>query len=180
MKMRSSISNGNTILNKKESDNKKPSKVISNNIVMGYTSDASKNTNFNNINKVKKRDSNAESLNNAILFSTRNDKDKSNITNITNNVVNNKIINSKQIPSSNVLKENRIRKDFKGNPILKGGKKHRISFKDLIGKNNNLVETIEIESYKAFNAFNETIIEDDDKKDIKDQNDNTSCSCVIF
>ena len=63
-------------------------------------------------------------------------------------------------------KEN-IRKDARGNPIQKGNKKYKVTFKDLISKE-NLVNTIDIKKYKIsqYSDLN--------------KNDNVTCSCTIF
>ena len=64
------------------------------------------------------------------------------------------------------------RKDARGYPIAKGNKKYKVTFKDLVSKE-NLVHYIEIEDYKKYNISNNSQVSDVD-------NDNASCSCKIF
>lgn len=67
------------------------------------------------------------------------------------------------------------RKDRRGVPILKGSKNHKVTFIDKIGMRNiPFAEKIEIESYKAQNAFN-SFREDGRHK----SNSSVSC-CFIF
>ncbi len=67
-----------------------------------------------------------------------------------------------------------MRKDYKGNPIIKGkNKKCHVTFKDFIGKN-KLVEYINIEKIKD---------ESDESKSKKTKINNeeiVSCTCSIF
>jgi hypothetical protein len=67
------------------------------------------------------------------------------------------------------------RKDIRGVPILKGSKSHKVSFIDKIGTRNlPLVQRIDIESYKAQNAFNSFRDENRNKS-----NSSISC-CFLF
>ena len=81
--------------------------------------------------------------------------------------------NIKESPQSElaIAKEN-IRKDARGYQIVKGNKKYKVTFKDLISKE-NLVNYIEIEDYKKYNITINSHISDTD-------NDDTSCTCGIF
>ena len=67
--------------------------------------------------------------------------------------------------------EKKIRKDAKGNPIVKGNKNYKVTFKDLISKE-KLVQYVEIEDHKKYNFANSHMSEP--------ENDNVSCTCVIF
>ena len=68
-----------------------------------------------------------------------------------------------------------LRRDAKGHPIIKGSKKFKVTFKDLISKE-NLVEYVIIEDYKKYH--NETFSIRQSTNGDKD--DNTSCACNIF
>jgi hypothetical protein len=70
-----------------------------------------------------------------------------------------------------------IRKDLQGTPILKGKKKHKVSFVDAV-EGRSLVNCSRIQSYKAFNAgntFNEKVrlCEEEKHKVI-------STCCILF
>ena len=71
------------------------------------------------------------------------------------------------------LTDIKLRKDFKGTPIVKGSHEHRIGFRDLVSKK-SLVDYIKIESFK----INTDSISGNTEK--KEDNDNTSCSCIIY
>lgn len=70
---------------------------------------------------------------------------------------------------------NKGRHDVRGVPIIKGSKKHKVTFIDKIngGKSNKLVQRVEIQSYKELNACN-TFGEGDLKKPAH------SASCCII
>jgi hypothetical protein len=64
---------------------------------------------------------------------------------------------STMVPNSNDSEKKRKksgRMDRRGVPIVKGGKKHRVTFSDGKYVNQVLVERIKIESYKQFNISN--------------------------
>lgn len=85
-----------------------------------------------------------------------------------NNEVENIISNNDKVESS----EKRI--DRRGVVIEKGGKKHRITFLDRIDDNKRLIDTVKIESYKAYNIGN-TYSESSGKP----VNNSVSC-CIIY
>ena len=65
-----------------------------------------------------------------------------------------------------------IRRDAKGYPIKKGNKQYKVTFKDMVSKQ-NLVDFINIEEFKKYNlSYNSTNSYND--------SDNASCSCEIF
>ena len=133
-------------------------------------SQASKISNSNNDN-----DKNKENilLTKVIVKKKDKDKDKENDKEIDKE-------NIEEIKENKILKslnesinENiNIRKDARGYPIRKGNKKYKVTFKDLISKE-NLVNYIDIEDYKKYNMTNNSHISDID-------NDNTSCTCIII
>lgn len=137
----------NLLLNTNEKE--KSSKSISNNTT-------SKNLNYNEIEK---------------------------ITNIINNNVvskhNKNLINSNENKKNNTsdchLIKLRCRRDTKGIPILRGRKKHGITFRDNLDKNANLIDVIKVQSYKLYNA-QENIFKPEKIR----SEDNTSCACWIF
>jgi hypothetical protein len=80
--------------------------------------------------------------------------------------------NNQNLKESKTFTKENIRKDARGYPIVKGNKKYKVTFKDLISKE-NLVNYIDIEKFnKSFEKQSQ--ISDFDKKD------NTSCACIIF
>jgi hypothetical protein len=50
--------------------------------------------------------------------------------------------------------EKNERVDRKGVVIVKGGKKHRVTFIDKIGNRKSLIDMVDVESYKKFNIIN--------------------------
>lgn len=60
--------------------------------------------------------------------------------------------------------------DAYGNIIARGKKKHKLSFRDTLGGNRELVDYIDIESFKCYNV---------DVSEKKGKSDN-KCSCSIF
>jgi hypothetical protein len=79
--------------------------------------------------------------------------------------------------STDIITNNKnLRRDFRGNCIMKGkGKKHHITFRDYTGRI-GLVDFVEIEMFKNVE------FEEDSKlcKKSEKDNENTSCTCVIF
>lgn len=85
---------------------------------------------------------------------------------------------SKQRVSDQETEENStnsIRKDAKGVPIVKGHKKHRVTFRDFISKQ-SLIDFINIESFKKDNSIENSTISQEKTED----SDNTSCTCLIY
>lgn len=78
----------------------------------------------------------------------------------------------------------KVRKDSRGIQILKGKKKHRLVYADKFsGK--NLVEVIDVESFKEFNAMeppDEEVPEDNNVlyKGVNKPDDVSSCKCNIL
>jgi hypothetical protein len=66
------------------------------------------------------------------------------------------------------------RRDRRGVPIMKGSKKHKISFSDSSGSKSNFVDVIRIESYKNVNALNTY-----NESNVSKSSDSVSC-CSIF
>ncbi len=139
-----------------------------------------------NFNKVKTRNSvttsttnndNKSIFNNNLLLTSTNEREKTSM----NNNFNNNIQKNKKIDSNNVLKDMKIRKDANGVPIIRGKKRHRVTFKDMIDIKFELIDEVEVESYKDYNAKEISILEESNKKINNDNNnDNTSCTCLIF
>lgn len=73
----------------------------------------------------------------------------------------------------------KLRKDYKGNQIIKGkNKKHHISFKDFTGRH-SLIEVVNIEKIKE----NDDVEHDKVKSQAEISNNNdevVSCTCLIF
>ncbi len=61
--------------------------------------------------------------------------------------------------------ESSLRKDRMGKPIDKGGKKHRVTFRDAI-TGGNVADINEVESYKKYNILSEEKV--------------TGCGCVLL
>lgn len=57
----------------------------------------------------------------------------------------------------------RVRRDRVGTQIKKGNKRHLVTFSDQVGT--NLIDRVEVESYKTFNMIHKQPID--------------SCSCVV-
>lgn len=66
------------------------------------------------------------------------------------------------------------RRDRRGVPIVKGSKKHKVTFKDKAGLKEKFVEKVEIESYKSINVYN-TYGEGDNKKGT-----NSGSCCILI
>jgi len=98
-----------------------------------------------------------------------------NNTNGNNNIINN---NGKNKRNSSTKQLNNLtsRRDAKGTPIIKGRKKHQITYKDYLDSKAKLVEVVKIESFKEYNAQDTDSI----KQNKNSQDDNTSCACSIF
>ena len=93
-------------------------------------------------------------------------------SNINSNVNNNiKIFGYNQSKKENSLTtiSKTSRYDSKGSPILKGQKKHTVSFCDLLGKN-SFEEVIEVEPFKKFNIDVSTYSEEP----------GCSCKCILI
>ncbi len=127
--------------------------------------------NSNNYNTEKKENTNNKEINynkdSKILYENQILKLNSEIKNEKKEE---KIIKEEQL--NNSFNEN-IRKDARGYQIKKGNKKYKVTFKDLISKE-KLVTYIDIEDFKKYKINN-------NNTQINDiENDNTSCTCVIF
>jgi prolyl oligopeptidase PreP (S9A serine peptidase family) len=177
--------------------NTNPAKLKSDNLIISVSmaSNNTSTTNTNLIIKSKQRNQLRKSYSNIILLTNPNEKEKSSISvnnktnnnlsriNKINNSINNYINNNNnnnyakgKIQSFQTSMPNlKFRRDAKGIPILRGRKKHGITFRDILDKNSKLVDIVKIESYKSFNA-QEILIKQD--KTISD--DGTSCACSIF
>lgn len=82
------------------------------------------------------------------------------------------VINDK----TKITEQENMRKDFKGNPIIKGkGKKHHITFKDFTGRV-GLVEFVNIPKIKE-EDYEE---EEGNPKKKKSNEEVVSCTCLIF
>lgn len=73
----------------------------------------------------------------------------------------------KQTKNEKSKKKDVIRKDYKGTVIQKGNKSHKVSFIDQVGRN-NLIDEVEVESYKQFNF------------DLNNMNENCACKCLVI
>ena len=142
------VSNSNVTIQKKETYN------INNNILVinKFPDNQSVPNSLNqytqqNIDQKIVLNQNCTNLKEATVININN-KDNTNNKPITN------LFNEKEISQEEQKKEQeRLRFDRKGESITKGGKKHRISFKDHVDKQ-GLTQKIEIESYKKYNASN--------------------------
>jgi len=182
MKMSNSNKNANTLLTPKENHCKS---INLPNEILKPTNTLSSNKTPNIIlNKTKTRMSIASTSNNNnnISYIPINGTENNNKHIVSNNRINNsQHSKNKNKSSTSQLKDLKIRKDAKGVPIIKGKKKHRITFKDALDDVTGLIEEIEIESYKDYNAKELTIIEEKQETiKNKNNNDNTSCACAIF
>lgn len=65
------------------------------------------------------------------------------------------------------------RTDRRGIPIIKGSKKHRVTFSDNLKRKSSFVDKVEIESYKHYNVSN-TFSEE------KKSNSNSVSCCAIY
>jgi hypothetical protein len=112
----------------------------------------------------RKKQTKKENMNNEI-------KKKEKMENIeTNNI---KQTFEKEDSQNNENLQVQKRRDRNGNPIIKGCKGHSVTFIDEIEKNDSsthLVDFVEIESYKKYNTFPDTI----------DGRDPCVCNCFIY
>ena len=177
--------NTNLHLNKKIN----PSKFNSNNL-MTSVSMASNKTSITNTNhkdnnliiKPKAKNIIGNSTTSVYLMTNPNEKEKSSL--LVNNLLSSNYTGSnrnndskgKSSALNSQLTNVKCRRDWKGNRILKGKKKHQITFKDFKDSNAKLVEVVKIESYKAYNAKE---IDDKEQKEINSDEIN-SCACSIF
>ena len=97
-----------------------------------------------------------------------------NMKKMTNSDTNNNSNNDLNTSTRPTSFQKKYRKDAKGNLILKKKinikkTKHHVYFIDKINPNKNLVEIINVESYKKYNLDGEELIEDD----INIEGDNT-------
>lgn len=175
-----STKNGNSYAPVKESPKNhhlKPIKIPSENLVATSSMSSSKNSNL--LHKVKSRNSVAVNYPSAnVLLNGTDNKEKLGFSHFNSNSYLSKV---RRVSDISQIKDNKIRRDAKGNVIVKGRKKHRISFKDILNKNANLVDVVDIESYKEYNAKELSILEEKQGTiNNMNINDNTSCACIVF
>ncbi len=186
-----SSKNGNSNLSVKESPkhhHMKPIKIPSENLISTASMSSSKTSNLHY--KSKSRNSTANNHNNLnnnnnLTSNGTETKEKTSINQVSTNSNLSKV---KRVSDTSHIKDSKIRRDAKGNPIVKGRKKHRVSFKDVLDKNADLVEVVEIESFKDYNAEELSIVEDknatfgnqSNTRNGCSGNDNTSCTCIVF
>jgi hypothetical protein len=84
------------------------------------------------------------------------------------NINNNILVINKISPTNKILIKNKKRLDYFNNEIKKNGKQ-KITFLDKINNKKKLVDTIQIESYKAFNIMDEP-----------SSNSNKNSCCIIL
>ncbi len=193
-----STKNGNSSCLVKQSPkiNVKPIKIPSENLISTQTisiSSPTKNSNNSHFKSFKTRNSPAINIpNNYLIISNGNDnkeyKDKSGF-NKNSSSKSNLTNKPKRTSEPYQIKDSKTRRDAKGNPIIKGRKKHAISFKDLLDKNADLVEVVDVESFKEYNA-KELSFADDKHASLTNLNnssinngkssDNTSCACIVY
>jgi len=182
MKM-TSTKNGNSNSGVKESPKthfKPPIKIASENLIATSTMSSSKTSNF--LYKAKQRNSAANNIANPNpRVNGTDNREKLSVSQLNNNSNLSKV---KRVSDISQIKDVKFRRDAKGIPIIKGRKKHRISFIDIQDKNANLVDIVEIESFKEYNARELTILEEKQTtlngNLTRNSNDNTSCACIIF
>jgi hypothetical protein len=99
----------------------------------------------------KSNHKNSQNINNVnVVIKNENINSASNI-NINNNIL---VINKYSSPKNNNKNQKRV--DYFHNEIKKNGKQ-KITFVDKINEKKKLVDTIQIESYKAYNVIDEPL-----------------------
>lgn len=88
------------------------------------------------------------------------------------------LMKKKNFDNSQIIRERPkenfgLRIDARGIPIRKGNKKYKVTFKDLISKE-NLVNYIEVEDYKRYNQVNIKA------QEYESEGNDTSRTCKIF
>lgn len=98
------------------------------------------------------------------------------IENVTTDHTNNIDTKTNSITTKNFSTK---RFDSKGIPIIKGLKKHRVSFVDFSNSKRKMIEVIPVESFKKYNIQNSYGAGNETNKKINKKDETTSC-CFVF
>jgi hypothetical protein len=105
----------------------------------------------------------------SMSFKINIEKRKSAGRKISSTLINNQNSKAEQINKDEVKSKSKKRRDYSGSEIKKGGKKHKVTFRDKIS-NQEFFDIVEIMSYKIFN------------EDISQKKKSlcANCRCVIY